>query len=201
MAEQKLNDDITTIGSWAVRLAGDIKKLQTFNLSPVEVTKDQLIQLYILLYPFIASEYVHKDDLELWAKDIKDEIKKEFEKTNKSIESIDSALKSHSHTVQVLPNTHKGGTDSTIASTTIESADTFSTQPKAHNTGEQDYVAETSNYTKSMKHRNPRKTAKEFSPVLSVSEEFSNASKYRPFDVDESTVDTGDNEYVNNGNS
>ena len=60
------NDNPISIGMWNVAAAADPRKITAFNRPPSEITRDQLRQLYVLLYPFIAADFVHRTDMSQW---------------------------------------------------------------------------------------------------------------------------------------
>lgn len=188
------NSSIEEIGAWNKQLASDVKKLESFNLTPVEVTKDQLIQLYLLLYPFIASEYVHRSDLVKWEEKIRQEFLTELQKINSSIESLKTFDITHVHS-----GVTTGPGSSAVAAgapPVTQSAEAWKAKPEDYKQGE-GLITGGSNYTQSMNHRDPKKDATGYSPKIKISDEFKKAEKYKPFDAGDGELNTGDDNFVN----
>lgn len=91
---QAVNDSAFHVGTWNKVVATDIRKFKAINRRPIDITKDQMRKLYMFLFPFIASEFVHRNDLETWAITVKSELLAEF---TSFVTSLVSDFNKHTH--------------------------------------------------------------------------------------------------------
>lgn len=184
------------MGTWNPELAADIQKVRTFNLTANELTKDQLIQLYLILYPYIAAEFSHRDDLQAWADAFFAKLNATFEKFNGQIEAMATSIKTHEHPVAGTA----AGPSTTLPSMTTPSIGGEFPVTTGFSAGQKNIV-ESSRYSRVIKHRNP--DAPILSPVVPpapvISEDYSLTALYKPFDVDGDDLDTGDSSFLTGG--
>jgi hypothetical protein len=91
------NANTIQIGMWNASIASDYEKISSFNREPIQVTGDQIKHLYLLLYPLVASEFVHRSDLENWAETIMQQFQEKIEDLNKQLSQQKQDLDSHTH--------------------------------------------------------------------------------------------------------
>ena len=168
------------IGIW---FGGNIsnKEMEAINLAGKAHTEDQLIELYLLLYPFIASDFSFREDIQSWAKKVKDEFSLKLKKFN-------TALELHIHPVEGL---------ATLNSESLSSLEQWDTEPEDFNSGDK-AITSSSDYTDRAKHRDPNYTAKDINRAnsTSVSDKYESLNKYRPFDINKESLNTGDEDFV-----
>lgn len=85
------------IGMWNPTVLMDARKIKTFNRQPIDVTKDQTKYLYTLLYPFIASEFVHRTDMFNYITKLMEQFQAEIRSLNQQLSSLHSQVTSHTH--------------------------------------------------------------------------------------------------------
>jgi len=183
-----LSSNKSSIGMWSDYVSMDPQKLQTINLSPIQITEDQLIQLYLMLYPMIVADFRSRIDSAKWEKDIHEEM------TN-ILDQHAEEFNSHMHIGNMGANTSPA---STLATITIE--------PWTKHMEDDDYkdaeayVSTSSTYTDALSHRDPEKDDGMISRVSvpSINEQYSSKLIYVPFDVDSGTDETGDANYAGN---
>jgi len=110
------------------------------------VTKDQILPLYLLLYPFLVSDFSHRSDIQNWAMDMKEEMKK-------VVEDLDSKLNMHTHVGNLgyPTSTTKESVPSIIFNTQI-----WRTQPEDDKyVFAEKLIVSSSPYSKNMVHRDP----------------------------------------------
>jgi len=92
------NDNPLALGNWNLDIALDPEKAAAINREPIDITKDQVRQLYQILYPFIAADFVHRtDNAELHTK-ILEEVTEKINNYNTGISTwITSFLNTHTH--------------------------------------------------------------------------------------------------------
>ena len=189
-----MNDNLlnnkSSIGLWSDYVAIDPKKLATINLSPIQITEDQLIQLYLMLYPMIVADFTSRADNFKWEQNMHKEMDDKL-----SIHS--KALNTHVHTgnmgAPTSPITSIPGQDLTIES--------WTTHPEDRDYKEAEgYVTSSSKYSSSIEHRDPSKDSADISRVnvVDINSQYSSKLIYVPFDVDPNTDETGDSKFAGN---
>lgn len=165
------------------------------NILPSDITKDQIVQLYLLMYPFIASEFVHRMDLKKYIDNALDEFNKNISDFNSRLDSMANTINTHTHT-SYSPNTL---TSTPPASVSSPSLDSWSTRPEdgGYHSGE-DAIVETSNYTNIMKHRDPSFDAglSNTSKSVDVVDIYSSNNNFVPFDMSGDKLITDDGMYI-----
>ena len=188
--------NITDYGMWLHKVITD----DFVNMTGLEIAKDQLIQLYFMLYPFIAAEFVHREDMLNWATKMHDEHKKAIDELNNKIDTLVSEMQKHIH-VGNMGSPTGPSIDSSMSPIqyTQPKHTAWKTMPedKDYKYGEKQ-VTEDSSYTNGIKHKNPEEDSKNYTPEIDNIKEFNDASKFIPVDIDD-TIDTGDNEFINQG--
>lgn len=171
-------------------LLSDVKKLKAINITGKDLTKDQLIQAYILLYPFIASEFVHREDMILFISKLKLEFDTEVEKLNLKLDLLTKEAQNHIHAAN--------GTAPSVSAKTLTapSLTLWKTEPNDFTFGES-LITDSSSYTKNLNHRTPSAEPTQFTPKVSISTAFTQAIKFVPFDIGGDQLNTGDNSFVN----
>jgi hypothetical protein len=76
----------------------DEEQLKSINREPIEITKDQIRILYTLLYPFIATEFVHRQDLKKWSDNILKQLTDMIDAFNNEMNQLIQKLNTHTHT-------------------------------------------------------------------------------------------------------
>jgi len=172
------------IGAWNQFVALDPKKFLTVNLSPIQITEDQLIQLYLMLYPMIVADFTSRADNLAWARDI------HLAMTQNDIEHS-TALNSHVHIGNMGVNTSPPLTDLSI--------EPWKEQPEDPQYKEaESFVTNASLYSTSIEHRNPALDNPNISRVnvVDINTQYSSKLIYVPFDTNDQA--TGDNNYTGN---
>lgn len=184
------DDNIASIGGWSPKVAANLKQYTVINIKPGDLTKDQIVQLYCLLYPYISGEFVHRDTIMSWYNALVADFTAKIETLNAQLESLTATLQSHTH-----PET--GGTTSAPTSTfTAPKLEIFNTPPENFKDGD-NKIVDASSYTLSMPHRNPVVPSVLSTPKVDFVESFNSTLKLVPFDAEGSALITGDAEYVN----
>jgi len=94
----KANINKISLGAWNKKVALTTIKRDALNRDPLDVTKDQIRQLYVILYPFIAADFVHRSANELFEEKVLDEMKKAASEFNKSLKQwVSTQLNTHQH--------------------------------------------------------------------------------------------------------
>jgi len=184
------DDSPASIGMWSQETAADVIKMMSINASPAEITKDQMIQLYAFLYPYISGEFVHRDTMMAWYNALAAEFTAKIQAMNVQLEALTSAVKSHTHASHGTPDA------SSLPSVTAPSLAPFSSIPEAFNQGDTK-ITEGSSYAIDIPHRNPAMTSTLSTPYSNFVVDFNKALKFTPFDVGGGSLITGDIEYVN----
>lgn len=94
----KASDADAVVGAWNRDLVIDRVKMKTLNKPGLDITLDQLRQLYALLYPLIQADFKHRDDLYNYIEELKKELEKQRTDTNQQLSTLHSWLSSHIHT-------------------------------------------------------------------------------------------------------
>jgi len=165
----KPNANAAQIGMWNKTITPESKQFKSINRSPVELTEDQLIQLYMLLYPFIASEFSHRQDIKKWADD--------FMKKYNDDQSKQSS--------DILGHTHSNGNNGSPTGAPLQSISTpdLSIYPE-----DSDYkkgealIAKTSKFSKLLLHRHPAQDSG-VDGKLKVPDEYKRQDILIPFDL------------------
>lgn len=181
----KLDIDKLNIGIWNPLLAINPKKFAAINISPEDITLDQIIQLYLLLYPLIAADFSARTDLQSWASDIKKEMSEKFNQ-------LSTDISSHIHVGNL-------GSPTSIPTKSISITEWIKNpEDPDYKQGER-IVTNISTYTNKIDHRDPTKTFPNvvLVNVLPISVEYAKRLILIPFDVDEiNTSSYGDNEFI-----
>lgn len=181
----KLNIDKLNIGIWNPLLAADPKKFASINISPEDITLDQLIQLYLLLYPLIVADFASRIDLQSWASDIKKEMGIKFKQ-------LSTDLTKHVHVGNL-------GSPTTPPTQPISISEwTKTPEDPDYKQGEM-AVTNASTYTNKISHRDPMKTFSNVTlvNVLPISSEYAKRLILVPFDTDAINTDKyGDNKFI-----
>lgn len=85
------------VGMWNAGIVGNVRKFDAFNRQPIEVTKDQLGHLYLLLYPMMASEFVHRTDMYKYIEMIMQQQQQRYDELNKKFIKLKNQLDMHTH--------------------------------------------------------------------------------------------------------
>lgn len=93
----KPNDADVVVGAWNQDLVIDRVKLKTLNKPGLDITLDQIRQLYTLLYPFIQADFKHRDDLYNYIEELKKELEKQRKDFNQQLASLHSWASTHTH--------------------------------------------------------------------------------------------------------
>jgi len=184
--------DVKSIGIWNPSIATDPTKFGQINITATEIAKDQLIQLYIMLYPFIATEFAHRSDLQNWASTMRDQFRSNIDETNIKLDLLTQEAKNHFHTGQgAVPS-------ATAKALKTPSISLWKALPedKDFREGEQ-FIVDNSSYTKAITHRNPSVDAKHSKTKLFISKLFAVILKFTPYDVNKNNINTGDDDFVN----
>jgi len=183
------SDDMASIGGWSTMAAADIKLNSAINIKPSDLTKDQVIQLYCLMFPYISGEFVHRDTMMSWYNALVVDFTAKIQALNSQIETLTALLKNHSH-----PN--NGSPSSDLTSISAPKLDIFNTVPENFKDGDSKIV-ESSAYSTAMPHRNPIVPSALSTPKVDFVSAFNSTLKLVPFDAEGSALITGDAEYVN----
>jgi len=162
----------------------EIKERKEINVSPLEIARDQTIQLYYWLYPYIASEFKHREDIQQWATQILKEFKQEVAKFNQQLNNLVAIFNSHIHP------TSQGPTSPTTSQMTAPQLNTWKAQPEDFYFGD-DLITDSSKYTSAIKHRDPEEKPSSYKPSIDVVKELKKIKKFIPFDIQ-----TGEGDYV-----
>ncbi len=184
--------DLNSIGLWKTNIAANPNKSGAINMTGIEVAKDQLIQLYLMLFPFIVSEFAFKSDVQTWAKTILDEIDKKFQAFNTKHDLLVDQIQSHTHSgVQTGPGTSAVP----VANFVKPSLTAWTSNPEDQQFKEgENLITSSSDFTTAINHRNPSKEPS--SPgKIDVAKEYSTAVKFTPFDANNSANQDA-NQYV-----
>lgn len=181
--------------AYSAKIASDPKKLMSLNIKPSDTTKNQLPELYIMLYPFIAGEYVHREDFYNYTNAMKKEFDVLVKAFNAQVKALTTLIQTHIHpsAVPVSPS---------VTQFSTPEFKTWTTDPLLFTFGEQ-LITPASNYSTSIDHRNPLMKTTSYSPVKSITTEYLTSLKLVPFDMDfgeevgSSSYYTGDAEYAN----
>lgn len=184
--------DLNSIGLWKTDIAANPNKSGAINMTGIEVAKDQLIQLYLMLFPFIVSEFAFRSDIQTWAKTILDEIDKKFKIFNTKHDTLVDQVQSHTHQgVQPGPGT----TGPAFANFIKPSLSAWTSNPEDQQFKEgENLITSNSDFTTAINHRVPSKEPS--SPgKIDVVEEYSKTVKFIPFDANNSSNQDA-NQYV-----
>jgi hypothetical protein len=91
------NPDSSIPGGWNGNISINPRKNESFHRSSMDVTEDQMKEVYRLLYPFIASEFVHRSDLAAYTMQIKKEFDLELKRVNAIIDQLLQIIQNHTH--------------------------------------------------------------------------------------------------------
>ena len=200
---RKLLDSDTSFALWSPDAASNIKKNLSLNMTGLEVAKDQFIQLYFMVYPYIASEFVHRDDLQRWATDINEDFQNKIDKLNDEISNLHQELQSHIH-IGNMGSPTSSSMDSKLSpivyTKPVVEIWSFLPEDDKYKHGEKQVVTD-SNYTKNLLHRNPDSKAENYTPAenIEVTTIFGDAYKFIPFDEYGTDLDTNDTGFINQG--
>lgn len=198
---RKLLDSTTAFAMWSPEAASNIKKTLSLNMTGMDVAKDQLIQLYYMIYPFIASEFTHRDDIQRWATDINNDFSDKIDTLNSDIADMHTDLQSHVH-IGNMGSPTSASVDTSLSPIiyTLPQVEIWTSLPEddTYKHGESQ-VTTSSSYTKNILHRNPSSKAKNYNPAqeIEVTAIFDAAYKFVPFDQLGTELDTGDSNFIN----
>jgi hypothetical protein len=151
-----------------------------FNYRPDEIARDQTLQLYLMLYPFIAADFAHREDLNSWASDVKNSFDSNLRLYNSSLSQAISLLRNHVHPTPSGPSSPSVELNAMQA----PSLDGWRNLPsdKVYNFGE-NLITGDSSFTGEIKHRQPETGPRTYSPLVNIPEEYRKLDKYVPVDV------------------
>lgn len=175
---QTPNATAVQVGMWNTKIAADAKKFQSINRLPVDITNDQMVQLYLLVYPFITTDFVHRSDLQKWAQVISQELSNEIEKLNNQINTLKLELDRHVHIGNLGAPTSPVQELFTKPQLSMWKAKPEDQQFKY---GES-LITDTSKYSSNSTHRLPTADASNTSTKLKISVLFDKQLKFVPFD-------------------
>jgi hypothetical protein len=185
--------DIKDVLLWKSTLSEDIKKLLSITIEPADFTKDQLVQAYVLLYPFIASEFVHRTDLIEWENTIKAEFDAKVEKLNAQIKAFNKSLITAIGLITIAtPGASAMGSMQAVPDPAL---DTWSSKPDDFKFGES-LITDTDSYS-DITHRSINKPAEKYVAKISTPEVFNKTQKLVPFDAEANSFTTHDNKFAN----
>jgi len=171
------------IGMWNPEAAQNVKNALSINREPIDYTKDQMIQLYLMLYPFIAADFSHRDDLFNWAKKQLEQQTEKVDELNEKLATLKSELDSHAHIGNM-------GSPTSPASA-VQPISQVSTEPWATQPEDQDFkygeslVTDSSTYSSNITHRKPQEDSVNISRnnTEPIAVSYNEQLKMIPFDV------------------
>lgn len=188
------NTNTLQLGMWDETIVSDLNKLNTFNRDQIDITKDQLRHLYILLYPFIAAEYVHRSDLHKYMATITKEFQDKIDILNQQHDKLKKEMDLHTHIGNL------GGPTSPVTIAPAQPVQGFTqlelelwkSQPEddIFKLGEELIVNE-NNAIPTLQQRDPDKPAKNVkntSEAIKVENQISGGEVLAPFDVEEGNL-------------
>lgn len=190
-------DNIVDYGLWANKVFTE----DFVNMTGIEVARDQFIQLYMMMYPFISAEFAHREDVSNWAIKQLEEQTTEIDRLRKEIEQLKEEIQRHVHMGNMgSPTGPSIETTMQPITYTLPDPQQWKTLPEDadYKFGEEQ-VTEDSTYTKGLKHKHPTEGSKNYSPEIDIVGEFNEANKFVPIDVEPNNIDTGDSNFINQG--
>lgn len=188
----QLNDDPVSIGMYSKEVLSSPKSLSAINTTPSDITKDQILQVFLLMYPYISADFIHREDVEKWAAKMLSEFNQKIEDLNAKMDAMASDIKTHNH---IHP---QGPTTALVTPMTFQTPklEPWTSKPKDFTFGD-NLITSRSGYTSIMDHRNPKQDPSDVSPKVSISTAYNKLIKMTPFDVYGDEIKTGDNGFVN----
>lgn len=167
---------------WNPDLVIDANKLGSLNRQPVEITEDQLIQLYIMLYPMIITEFVHKADFVAYINAMKAEFEAQIQSLNSQLAALTLNYNNHIHTTPSgpaapIPILSQASAPSLTGWTVSPVDPQFSLGEKL--------ITFFSQYSSKIEHRLPLTDLPNTGTSRKISELFNKRFKYVPFDIEE----------------
>lgn len=93
----KASDADVQIAAWNQPLAIDPTKRKALNRDPLGITIEQSRTLYTLLYPMMAQDFKHRDDLYAYIVALKKEIEALRKDTNQQLATLKQQINAHVH--------------------------------------------------------------------------------------------------------
>jgi len=169
------------IGMWNPEAAANIKNVLSINRNPIDYTKDQMIQLYLMLFPFIAADFAHRDDIFKWASKQLKEYKEKVDDLNKQFKVHKTEYDTHKH----IGNMGAPTTQPVKPMTKIEHK-TWNTLPEDSDFkyGEK-LVTDNSQYSNNITHRKPNTDSTNIKRIKTnpIASSYSKQLKMVPFDI------------------
>lgn len=188
------NTNTLQLGMWDESILVDLDKLNTFNRDQIDITKDQLRHLYVLLYPFIASEFVHRSDMHKYIATITKEFQDKVDILNEQHRALKKEMDLHTHIGNL------GGPTSPVTIAPAQPVQGFTqlelelwkSQPEddIFKLGEELIVSE-NDMIPSLQQRDPDKAAinvENTSEDIKTDNQISGGDILPPFDVDEGNL-------------
>ena len=95
---RQANVSTMSLGAWNKKIALQRDKVGALNRDPLDITKDQIRQLYAILYPFVAADFVHRTANERFEEKVLDEVKQIIKQFNTDVKRwVATELNMHQH--------------------------------------------------------------------------------------------------------
>ena len=191
----KANVNAASLSAWNKKVALTTIKRDALNRDPIDVTKDQIRQLYVILYPFIAADFLHRTDNEMFEEKIHQEMKDKINDFNNKIKQwVSTQLNMHQH---IGNNGAPVSPPSAVkAIGNMPELDLWETTPENGNfTNGEDHIVKANKMIKSknIKHRDKSNNKKIKTKYL-ISNLLSGGNILIPFDINDSNTELSSNE-------
>jgi len=93
----KPNDADVQLSAWNQELVFDRTKRAALNRDSLDITLDQMKQLYVLLYPYIQADFKHRDDIYRHLEDFKKHLNTIIADFNTKLTQLKVEIDTHTH--------------------------------------------------------------------------------------------------------